>query len=117
VTDIKAEILRWVEDDPPGFVECGFIDCHGREWRFVVKLPYVSADPAVDSASNFPLPCFIECEIVRRRTGSNASAIVEVDTERPHHICSAEDVMRFEVFEHQLVEVPFGWEHHPQGKC
>ncbi len=44
MADIAVSILRWVDDDQPGFVEFSIVDCDGRDWRFVDKLPVVTAE-------------------------------------------------------------------------
>ena len=51
--NIKVEIVRFVDDSFPGFVECRLVDVWQRTWVFIEKVPVVTTEQ-LDSASVYP---------------------------------------------------------------
>jgi hypothetical protein len=100
---IRVEIVRYVSDAFPGFVEARLVDTAGREWLFHDKVPIFTAAP-LDASSNYPQPATIACEIVQRRQHDDGREIVTVDTERPWNVISTRDTYRFDVYSEQLME-------------
>ena len=41
---VRVQVVRFVDDSFPGFVECELIDAHGRRWLFVEKGPVVTTE-------------------------------------------------------------------------
>jgi len=58
MTYIRAQIIRWVTDDFPGFVECRFADRFGSEWAIIEKLPILTVAD-LRSNSLFPQPVLV----------------------------------------------------------
>ena len=102
MTGIRVQILRWVDDHFPGWVECSFLDNRGDEHRFVEKAPVVSSD--LHAGSPFPQSGFVGCTVVRRYTAESGRSVVSVDTDQPWGIESVEGKSRFEVGPEDLVE-------------
>ncbi len=40
---VRVEIVRFVDDSQPGWVECRLVDARGQEWLFVEKVPIVTS--------------------------------------------------------------------------
>jgi len=100
---IRAEIVRWISDDFPGFVECRFTDRFGREWSFVEKVPVLTkAD--LRSNSPFPRPGFIACQIISCGHDESGRDIVEVTTATPSGIEATDGTTRFELLMQQLTQ-------------
>jgi hypothetical protein len=98
VVGVQVEIVRYVADSQPGWVECCLIDVHGRRWSFVEKVPIVT-QAALGASSTYPQPGVIACEVVGR-----AGGVASIDTANPWGIKSLEGETRFEVPEGSLVE-------------
>ncbi|MCB1056781.1 MAG: hypothetical protein KDD11_14865 [Acidobacteria bacterium] len=98
------QIIRWLDDHQPGWVECSFRDLHGVEHRFREKAPVVSGS-ALDAGSAYPQPGLLGCVVLERTPGDDGRTVVSVDTERPWGIESVEGRTRFEVAPEDLVEV------------
>jgi hypothetical protein len=105
---VRVAITRYVSDEPqPGIVECEFSDAHGRRWCFVEKTAIVSAEH-LDAQTSYPQPGIIACEIVGRSMDVTRREIIQVDTEHPWCVESADGSMRFEVLATSLVEWEWG---------
>jgi hypothetical protein len=103
VTGIRAQILRWIADDFPGWVECSFLDHQGEEHRFREKVPMVSSAD-LHAGSPFPQPGVIGCTVVRRSIDESGRSVVSVDTDQPWGIESIDGRSRFEVDPEDMVE-------------
>ena len=79
---IRAQIVRWVSDDFPGFVECRFVDTLSREWSVIEKLPVVT-DADLRSSSQFPQPALIALEVVGGGQDDAGREIAEITTVTP----------------------------------
>lgn len=98
---IPIQIVRFVDPEFPGWVECTLVDSHGREWSFADKIPvFTEADLGEQSA--YPQPGRIACEIIREWEGEDGRRRVLVDTERPWQVFSKEGQTRFEIFADQV---------------
>jgi hypothetical protein len=96
---VQVQVVRFLSDSFPGFVECALIDAHGRLWSFVEKGPVVTSE-YLTATDEYPQPGVIACEVVGR-----AGPIVYIDTELPWGVESEEGETRFAVFEEQLVSL------------
>ena len=101
---VRVSITRYITDEPvPGVVESEFCDAHGRQWRFVEKTAYVTAD-VLDRQSAYPRPGAIACEVIGRSRDVTGRELIVVNTERPWGVESVEGLMRFEVTPESLIE-------------
>jgi hypothetical protein len=101
--EVLVEICRYVDDHPPGWVECKLTDGWGREWTFVEKVPVVTA-AYLDANSAYPQPGHIACRVVERRQDADGREVVTIDTEQPWGVESTTGEVRFEVRPNQLTE-------------
>lgn len=62
MADLSVTILGFVDDHPPGWVECELADADGQLHRFVEKAPVVSAE-ALTAGSVYPRVGSISCRI------------------------------------------------------
>ena len=97
-----AQITRFVENYPPGLVECRFIDRFGHEWRDVVKF-YDVTDDEIGPESEYPRAGHIACEILSRGYDEAGREVAEIESD---WMTSEEGVTRFHVFADQLKESP-----------
>jgi hypothetical protein len=98
---VRVDIVRFVDDAQPGFVECRLIDAWGHEWSFVDKVPIFTCED-LWSDSSYPYPGFIACEIIERKLGPDAREVVTIDTEKPFDVEATEGGYRFDVLPEQL---------------
>jgi hypothetical protein len=62
---VQIDIVRYIDDWQPGFVECRLTDRWGRVWSFVEKVPVVTAE-YLDAGSDYPCPGLIGCRVLDR---------------------------------------------------
>jgi hypothetical protein len=102
---IKVQIERCLDvSGYPPIVECTLVDTAGVSHRFVEKAPIVSA-ANLDDESPYPQPGVIACAVLGARQVANGRSVVEVDTEEPWHVESADGRTRFEVDAEQIVDL------------
>ena len=65
---VRIEVLKLVDTDSPGWVECSLVDASGTEYRFVEKAPVVLVNHESHLAF-LPRPGILACEIIRGDEG------------------------------------------------
>jgi hypothetical protein len=100
---LRAQIVRWVRDDQPGFVDCQFKDAFGRDWSIIEKAPVVTS-ANVWFNRVFPQPAFVACAIVSRGLDDIGREIAEITTRTPWAIEATDGTNNFRVFLHQLTQ-------------
>ena len=100
IQNLSVQIVRFVDNRQPGWVECEFVDAEGRKHRIVDKVLMFTAEP-LDDASTYPRPGLMACEVLDewRETDGRAASI---STARPVDIESTEGVSEFVVLSTQL---------------
>ena len=98
---LELEIVRFVDDSQPGWVECRLVDAAAGVHRFVEKAPIVSELP-LDRDSGYPRPGMLACTVVGERVDDAGEAVVVVDTSAPWGVASVDGVERFVVRRSQL---------------
>jgi hypothetical protein len=104
---IKATIVRFTDDDQPGWVECKFIDAKGVTHLFEEKVPVVTVEN-LDAHSEYPREGKIGCTLIDAGFAGNGREVITVDTELPWGIESKVGQTRFEVFRDQVLEFDHG---------
>lgn len=61
---VRIEVLKLVDTDFPGWVECSLVDAAGTEWRFVEKAPVVLHDSS-SHLEFLPRPGVIACVVMQ----------------------------------------------------
>jgi hypothetical protein len=99
--ELTVQIVRFVDDHQPGWVECEFVDAGGRKHAFVDKVPGFSRD-SLDETSAYPQPGGVACEVLAQWPDSLGRQLVRITTARPFHIESTEGQSEFVVLAAQL---------------
>jgi hypothetical protein len=102
---IRVQVLGWIDDAQPGWVECSLVDARGKKHRFREKAPVVSS-AGLHAGSQYPQPGIIGCIVLRRYKGEDGQEVASVDTDRPWGILSVDGTSQFDVLADNLVEVP-----------
>jgi len=104
---IKVQIERCIDASQyPAVVECTLVDAAGVAHRFVEKAPIVT-EADLDASSAYPQPGVIACAVLGVRQAASGQSVMEVDTEQPWHVESAEGLTRFEVDAAQIVDLTY----------
>jgi hypothetical protein len=99
--DLRCQIVRWVSDEFPGWVEASFTDATGKAWTLVDKSSIFTAEP-VSADSTLPRPGVIRCVVVGKRSDSSGRRVIRVRAiDNPGN---DDDVEVFDVEEAQLIE-------------
>lgn len=61
-TNLAVNIVRYVDDHQPGWVEVEFVDAQGQRHTFVDKVPGFTSLP-LDAHSSYPQPGQVACEV------------------------------------------------------
>lgn len=97
---LRADIVRWVDEDFPEFVDARFTDRFGREWSVVDKAAVIAPrDFWTDTP--LPQPIVIACTIVAQGRDDAGRDFAEISTE-PWGIETEDGISTFEVLTHQL---------------
>jgi hypothetical protein len=93
---IPAQIVRFVDTQQPGWVECEFVDA--EDWLHVLrdKVPIFTAELG-DSESNYPARGVVPCEVLVRFQDAKGRELTRVSTEKPCTIEPAEGLSEFVV--------------------
>jgi hypothetical protein len=99
---VSVEIVRYVDDSQPGWVEARLQDASGREWVFVEKVPILTAAP-LSAESDYPQPGVIACEVIRSWRDESGREVHAINTAIPWGVEAQGGVSRFNVLAEQLV--------------
>jgi hypothetical protein len=96
ILNLKGQIVRFVDERQPGWVEFEFEDAEGRRHMFVDKVPILtSKDLRADSA--YPQLGLMPCEVLTRWRGQDGRELVRISTANPLDDKSAEGLTEFVV--------------------
>ena len=76
---LAVQIVRFVDDSFPGWVECKFTDSEGRLHTFVDKWPIVTTE-VLDENSAYPRSGYIHCEVLSRLLDTRGRELVRITT-------------------------------------
>ena len=99
---LKVTITRYVDDYPPGIVECEFSDAEGHQHTIIEKVPVVSED-WLGPDDSYPQTGFIRCEVVSEFRDEAGSDLVRVTTWHPDLIETKDGAKEFVVRSSQVV--------------
>lgn len=75
--NLAIQIVRFVDDRFPGWVECQFADATGRVHTFVDKYPLFTAQ-MLDAHSQYPRSGEVQCEILSRSPDARGRELVRI---------------------------------------
>jgi hypothetical protein len=93
---LTVQIVRFIDSDQPGWIECRFEDATGRQHSFIEKVPIVTNEN-LDADSAYPQPGIVGCEIVKEFRDEKGRRLVCITTSRPWSIETAEGLSEFTV--------------------
>lgn len=99
---LAVQIVRFVDDHQPGFVECSLQDARSTEHLFVEKVPVVSTED-LRSTSTYPRSGSIECVVQEQWQDESGRSLVRATTEHPWHIESSAGETTFVVLASQVL--------------
>ncbi len=91
-----VQIVRFVDADQPGWVECELVDANGRHHIIREKVPVLTAE-RLDANSEYPIPCGILCEVLERYNDEKGHELALITTKKPWWIESVEGLTEFVV--------------------
>ena len=100
--NVAVQIVRFVDGDFPGCVECELVDADGRLHVIRDKVPILTVE-RLDATSRYPTPGVVRCEIVKRLQDEKGRELVRICTEKPDGIESTEGLHEFTVTASLLV--------------
>src|SRR5438270_9634916 len=74
---LRLNIIRFVDEHQPGFVECSFTDAGGTVHTIIDKVPIFSA-ANLWSNSTYPQPGVARCEILKQSRDSQGRKVALV---------------------------------------
>jgi len=101
--NIAVQIVRFVDDSFPGWVECELVDASCRHHVLRDKVP-IFTDEMLDADSEYPTMGKSPCEVLERFQDATGRELVRVSTEKPFGIDSAEGLSEFIVFPGLITE-------------
>ena len=101
MTSVSIEIVNFVDDHFPGFVECRLVDAQGQVHMFSEKVPVVSTEH-LRKDSKYPCPGAIRCEIGSEYIDHAGRFLARINTERPDGVESTSGETQFVVLSSQV---------------
>jgi hypothetical protein len=74
---LAVQIVRFVDDRFPGWVECQFTDAAGRVHTLVEKYPIVTAE-MLDAGSQYPQRGAVQCEVLERSEDGRGRKLMRI---------------------------------------
>lgn len=99
---ISIQIVRFVDEHQPGFVECRLVDAQGNIHHFIEKVPVVTRQ-SLRCDSSYPQLGTIGCEVEAEWTDEFGHHLLRVSTEKPWGVESTIGATRFVVFSSQVM--------------
>jgi hypothetical protein len=94
--DLAVQIVRFADNNQPGWVECVFVDANGRRHSIIEKVPVVTVED-LDADSEYPRRGTVRCEVLKRYQDEKDRELVHISTARPWSIESTEGAFEFTV--------------------
>ena len=98
---LTVQIVRFVDEHFPGWVECVLVDALGEQHLFREKVPVVST-ACLDATSDYPYPGGVRCLVEEGWQDDAGHSFVRVNTEQPDHVESAAGKTVFVVLPSQV---------------
>jgi hypothetical protein len=102
---ITVQITKFVDAAYPGFVECEFVDAHGRKHTIMDKVPVVSTEE-LDWTSEYPRPGAVRCQVLSQSRDEANRELVRITTTSPDSVESTKGLSEFVVLSSQLLLQP-----------
>jgi hypothetical protein len=103
--ELAVQIVRFVDDSFPGWVECEFSDAHGHRHHLIDKWPIFTTE-VLDAESKYPQPGTARCKLLRYWRDPQGREVVTITTALPFSIESVDGQTEFSVLRSQVVVAP-----------
>ena len=103
--ELQLQIVRFVDDGFPGWVECELIDAYGNHHMFRDKYPIFTTE-LPDADSHYPVNGFVRCEILDRYRDENGQELVRINTRSPWSVESQDGTSEFVVRANSVTSTP-----------
>jgi hypothetical protein len=104
-TNLAVNIVRYVDDHQPGWVESQFLDAKGRRHSFVDKVPSFASAGPLDANTAYPQSGYVACEVLSRSQDEQGRSVAHITTARPYYIESTDGLSEFDVLSTQLADL------------
>jgi hypothetical protein len=101
---LKIDIVKYIRDDQPGFVEAKFKDAWDKEFVVHDKVPIFTSE-YLDMHSHYPCPGFIACLKIKEFIDGKGRTIVAINTGEPWAVDTIDGICQFDVLSEQLTEI------------
>jgi hypothetical protein len=93
---LAIQVIRFVDGDYPGWVECELVDADGCRHTIIDKVPMLLSGD-FDAESKYPIPSALRCEVLKRFQDETGRDLVCVSTARPDGIETTKGETEFTV--------------------
>ncbi|MBW3622112.1 MAG: hypothetical protein KY468_01725 [Armatimonadetes bacterium] len=100
---LTVQIVRFISDSQPGWVECRLRDAWGQEWAFVDKVP-IFTKAHLDESSDYPQLGVIACLVKREWRDKDGRELCAIDTKMPWGVEATNGETCFDVLTEQMIE-------------
>jgi hypothetical protein len=101
IENLAVQIVRFANENQPGWVECEFADAEGRKHRVVDKVPIFTTKP-LDAGSYYPQSGKIRCTVLAEWRDAGGRELKRVATAQPDDVESTERLSEFVVLATQV---------------
>lgn len=108
IQHLAVQIVRFVDDSFPGWVESQFADAAGHDHTIVDKYPTFTAE-VLDDQSGYPQSGNVQCDVLSRIQDAHRGELVRI---RFYGIESTEGLSEFVVLPSQLSALSPEYKHH-----
>jgi hypothetical protein len=106
IRGMSVQIVKFVDNRFPGWLECEFVDAEGYNHRLIDKVPLFTT-ALLDATSGYPQSGIARCEILGRSRDDKNRELVTITTARPDTVESTEGLSEFVVLSTQLQPDPW----------
>ena len=101
MSELKVQIIEFVDASQPGWVRCSFSDAFGREKFFTEKVPIVTVQ-YLSEKSIYPQKGSVSCTIEGNIADTQQHEIITINTDIPLGISTEDGQTIFKVFRNQI---------------
>jgi len=101
-TQLAVEIVRFVDNHQPGWIEVQFVDIEGKRHSLIDKVPTFVTSGRLDPETGYPQPGVIVCTILSTSEDKNGQTVAHITTTRPYCLESTDGLSAFDVLSTQL---------------
>lgn len=101
IKNLTVQIVRFVDNRQPGWVQCTFTDAEGRDHKLLDKAPIFTGQ-ILDAATSYPQSGKVRCTILDEWRDSSGRELRRITTAEPDGVESSEHLSEFVVLAAQI---------------